>query len=727
MARKLIVEVVGDTSQLEKSYRRAEQGTKRFGQSVEKAGRGAVVASVGFRGLGRSVAFASSAFLGGAGIVTAITSTVQAAEESQRVLGQTRNAVERSGLAWGQYSDQIQKASLATAQLSGFDDEQLLATFSNLVRRTGDVNRALALNALAANVARGRNISLEQASGLVLKASIGNVGALRRLGISIGKHATALQALDLLQRKYAGSAAAYGETAAGAQDRFKVALGNLQETVGAQLLPSITKYLNKGADWLNQTKNQQRVARDVHDAVVILTTAIHAAGDVVKVAAGAFNTLKGAVGGTGNAVKVLLGIFATFKALKIAESVAGTAAALTRVGTEATGAAGKVLLLRGQLLRLVANPYTVTIALVAIGAEIVAQKIKDLQQQTLGAQTQTFKPGDRLETTLVPNLAKQIAAMKRSGQTSRQILSTLRQQLGGSLKADDLIAEAFAFGSGSDPALQARIRKQVAAAAGTVVKTAQDELGKKAKGATVEQRNAWFDAMINRQLGRVQDITSLKGQIARLGEIAVLIQQRIAATKDITRRFTLEDTLRDVLRTQRQTRSTLADQIKQHAQDVAAAAKAARQAAIDTKMGWLDFAVERAEATKTIKDDVKAQQNIIAYLKTRMRQEGRTLELVRGIWEARQRISDLNKSKSDVDPLAGLMQVSSSRLAGILAAGTGLDARGRRILGANIAGAEIQPLHVHVNIDGREVGRAVTQDQARTSRRTANQTSGRRG
>src|SRR6185503_2293312 len=214
MARKLIVEVVGDTSQLEKSYRRAEQGTKRFGQSVEKAGRGAVVASVGFRGLGRSVAFASSAFLGGAGIVTAITSTVQAAEESQRVLGQTRNAVERSGLAWGQYSDQIQKASLATAQLSGFDDEQLLATFSNLVRRTGDVNRALALNALAANVARGRNISLEQASGLVLKASIGNVGALRRLGISIGKHATALQALDLLQRKYAGSAAAYGKTAA---------------------------------------------------------------------------------------------------------------------------------------------------------------------------------------------------------------------------------------------------------------------------------------------------------------------------------------------------------------------------------------------------------------------------------------------------------------------------------------------------------------------------------
>jgi len=73
------------------------------------------------------------------------------------------------------------------------------------------------------------------------------------------------------------------------------------------------------------------------------------------------------------------------------------------------------------------------------------------------------------------------------------------------------------------------------------------------------------------------------------------------------------------------------------------------------------------------------------------------------------------------------MQVSSARLAAILAVGTGLGAAGRRILGMNIAGAEIQPMHVHVNIDGREVGRAVTKDQARTSKRTAQQTSGRRG
>ena len=73
------------------------------------------------------------------------------------------------------------------------------------------------------------------------------------------------------------------------------------------------------------------------------------------------------------------------------------------------------------------------------------------------------------------------------------------------------------------------------------------------------------------------------------------------------------------------------------------------------------------------------------------------------------------------------MQVSSKQLANILAAGTGLDLAGRRILGANIAGAEIQPVHVHVNLDGREVAAVVTKQQARSSRRTAKQTSGFRG
>src|SRR4029077_19972242 len=71
-------------------------------------------------------------------------------------------------------------------------------------------------------------------------------------------------------------------------------------------------------------------------------------------------------------------------------------------------------------------------------------------------------------------------------------------------------------------------------------------------------------------------------------------------------------------------------------------------------------------------------------------------------WNA---IGEANQQlQQQLDPLASLVQVSSKRLTGIPARGTGLDAAGRRRLGYNIAGAEIQPLHVHVNIDGREIG-----------------------
>jgi hypothetical protein len=273
VARKLVVEIVGDASSLEKALRSSDRAAKTWGRDMERTTRGAIVGTGAFHSLGRSVAFASSAFLGGVGFTAAITSTIRAAEESQRVLGQTRVAVENSGLSWSRYRQHIEDVSKATSRLSGFDDERLLATFSTLVRRTNNVNEALRLNALAANVARGRNIELEQASQLVLKASIGNIGALRRLGINIDKNASSLQALDLLQRKYAGSAAAYGRTAAGAQDRFRVAIENLQEAIGKELLPSLTKYLNKGTEWLNQSKNQEKILRDTKVIVGTLAKA----------------------------------------------------------------------------------------------------------------------------------------------------------------------------------------------------------------------------------------------------------------------------------------------------------------------------------------------------------------------------------------------------------------------------------------------------------------------
>jgi hypothetical protein len=314
MARKIEVEILGDSKSLERAFSRSARSAKGFGGDVERASRGALAASLSFRGLGRSLTFASAQFLGGAGIAFALKDTISQAEESQRVLGQTAVAVRRSGLAWTAYSKQVQAAALAQSSISGFDDERLLGTFSTFVRRTGDVTTALQRNALAADVARGRNIGLEQAAQLVLKASLGQAGALRRVGIAAKQGSTGLQLIDQLQRKYAGSAEAYGRTAAGAQDRFRVAVGNLQETLGNSALPTITKYLDVGATWLNQTQNQARVQRDLGEAVGAVEAVVHDASRV-------WQTFADAVGGSKTAIRALTGSLLAFKALSIGRTV----------------------------------------------------------------------------------------------------------------------------------------------------------------------------------------------------------------------------------------------------------------------------------------------------------------------------------------------------------------------------------------------------------------------
>jgi hypothetical protein len=158
-----------------------------------------------------------------------------------------------------------------------------------------------------------------------------------------------------------------------------------------------------------------------------------------------------------------------------------------------------------------------------------------------------------------------------------------------------------------------------------------------------------------------------------------------------------------------------------------AAAELKRQrfaAGLENQWGWLQFGEEKAGATKRLGDDRRILKKQEAWLKNRIAHAGRTLQLVSELWRVQQKIRDLGKNKGDKDPLAGLMQVSSKRLAQVLAAGTGIGPGGMGRLEANIAGQEI---HNYVILDGRQVAHSVNTHQTRGSARTARQTSGFRG
>lgn len=162
--------------------------------------------------------------------------------------------------------------------------------------------------------------------------------------------------------------------------------------------------------------------------------------------------------------------------------------------------------------------------------------------------------------------------------------------------------------------------------------------------------------------------------------------------------------------------------------DMAAKAKEAARTRLETQLGWLELAVDRAGLTKTINDDLKRMRAVEAWWRERIRHEGNTLRNAQGLFGIQKRIRDLlKKDPADRDPLAGLMQVSTKRLTSILAAGTGLGVAGRRVLGANISAQQLRPIYMSVQLDGREVSKSVSQNQTRTGKRTGNQTSGRRG
>jgi hypothetical protein len=249
-----------------------------------------------------------------------------------------------------------------------------------------------------------------------------------------------------------------------------------------------------------------------------------------------------------------------------------------------------------------------------------------------------------------------------------------------------------------------------------------------AAARAIEQRNQWFDAMIGRRELRAGLLTSATAQLAAYKAVGVILAKQIAAVHDVTRQLTLKDEALRNAATVAGLETQIAADLKQKQADAAQKLKDQIAAARQERQGWLDFAIERAAATKTLRDDRAAYRAKEAFLKGLIRQEGRTLDLVSELWRTRQQIKDLNKKNTgSADPLAGLFQVSSSQLANILSAGTGLGAAGRRRLGFNIAGAEIQPVHVHLNLDGREVASVVTKQQKRSGNRTASQTSGRRG
>lgn len=157
-------------------------------------------------------------------------------EESQARLGASLKANIPN---WDGNTRAIEQ-TIAARQKLGFADDEQRKSLTILIAATHDINKALAVQRVAMDLARIKGISLADASAALTKVEGGQFRALKALGIQLPKNATAQDALNAVTKVAKGSAEAYAKTSAGKLLASQIAVGEAMEKLGYVLMPIVT-------------------------------------------------------------------------------------------------------------------------------------------------------------------------------------------------------------------------------------------------------------------------------------------------------------------------------------------------------------------------------------------------------------------------------------------------------------------------------------------------------
>src|SRR5262245_36260284 len=299
MARKLIVELVGDASSLEKAFAKSTKSAKSFDKATDKVGKSS-------RRMGRSIVGLAGGFVGAAGLTTVVHAAFSEMADAQKVTAQTNAVLKSTGEAAHVTAGHVDELANSLLKKSGVDDEviksgeNMLLTFTNIRNEAGkgnDVFDQATKTLLDMSTATGQDMTKAAVQlGKALNDPIKGIGALSRVGVTFTAsqkqmikhlvqtgHAMEAQKIILreLNREFGGSAEAAGKTLPGKLNILRETLLNLAGSIAEKLAPTITKLVDRLTKWLENSKNQKKVI----DAV---TTAANVLAGTLKVLATAF-------------------------------------------------------------------------------------------------------------------------------------------------------------------------------------------------------------------------------------------------------------------------------------------------------------------------------------------------------------------------------------------------------------------------------------------------------
>lgn len=191
----------------------------------------------------------------GGGMVSFLKDAAQASIDEQVGIDRLNGALKNNIPGWDGNTSAIEDY-IAKQQGLAFADDQLRDSLGFLVGKTGDLAKAQELQSVAMDLARSKNITLEQATKAVTKADDDSIGMLQKLGIAVDKNMTAEQNLAVIRQSSAGAAQTYAQSAAGSMEIMQNSMSNALEDVGSKIMTGIQPLLQGFATFISSPEFQ---------------------------------------------------------------------------------------------------------------------------------------------------------------------------------------------------------------------------------------------------------------------------------------------------------------------------------------------------------------------------------------------------------------------------------------------------------------------------------------
>lgn len=181
------------------------------------------------------------------GAVTAeLVRAVKGAAEDQKSQEQLKIALENTVGANQQQVAAVEDSVTALMYQTATADDELRPALSKLVRATQDVTQAQSLLKLALDISAGSGRDLSSVTSALSRAALGSFTALTKLGIPLDQNAIKAKDLDGvlsgLASSFSGAASKNAQTFEGQLKTLKIAVGEVEENIGKQLIPILSDY-----------------------------------------------------------------------------------------------------------------------------------------------------------------------------------------------------------------------------------------------------------------------------------------------------------------------------------------------------------------------------------------------------------------------------------------------------------------------------------------------------